>query len=91
MEVLRAPSGTLNLAIAPFFWNLLEGETPPPFATALTITILMRDFSLLMEIYSILSKVFIASLKGSYQERALKIELTLEKKSLNITKYSLYC
>ena len=38
MEVLRAPDGALNLAVAPCFWNLLEGETPPPsphFATAL--------------------------------------------------------
>ena len=32
MEVLRAPGGTLDLAMAPCFWNLLEGETlPPPF------------------------------------------------------------
>ena len=29
MEVLRAPGGALNLALAPCFWNLLEGETPP--------------------------------------------------------------
>ena len=31
MEVLGAPDGALNLAMAPSFWNLLEGETPPPF------------------------------------------------------------
>ena len=37
MEILRVPSGALNLAMAPCFWNILEGETPPlpPFATAL--------------------------------------------------------
>ena len=29
MEVLRAPDGALNLAMASCFWNLLEGETPP--------------------------------------------------------------
>ena len=25
--------------MAPYFWNLLEGETPPPFATALDVTL----------------------------------------------------
>ena len=30
MEVLKAPDGALNLAMALCFWNLLEGETPRP-------------------------------------------------------------
>ena len=29
MEAKRAPNGALNLTMAPCFWNLLEGETPP--------------------------------------------------------------
>ena len=35
MEVLRAPNGTLNLAMAPCFCNLFEGETPPPSSLSL--------------------------------------------------------
>ena len=31
MEVLKVPDGALNFAMAPWFWNLLEGETPPSF------------------------------------------------------------
>ena len=31
MKDLGAPGGALNSSVMPRFWNLLEGETLPPF------------------------------------------------------------